>query len=244
VDRPGTSRTRVSGAVLLPAMVVNALLVGASLDQVVKQLPARHVIGVVAFSAYSRAGDLANGVAWYASLGIGSAALALAAAAITARGRVRRSPRWALAVVAATVAHLAVTAVAAPLDFSQREHVADPVALTRIFDTFALGVALSWLNALIGLLVRDPESAGLAGILGAVPLIFTSSTFVPITTMPGWLQPFAHANPVTLTVDALRALCLGGPTATPVLYALTWIIALVAVTVPAAVIRYRTSTAA
>jgi ABC-2 type transport system permease protein/oleandomycin transport system permease protein len=41
--------------------------------------------------------------------------------------------------------------------------------------------------------------------------LFTSSTFVPVATMPGWLQAFAKLNPITVTVDALRALCLGGP---------------------------------
>ncbi len=42
---------------------------------------------------------------------------------------------------------------------------------------------------------------------------FTSSALVPVTTMPGWLQAFARANPVTVITGALRALTLGGPTA-------------------------------
>jgi hypothetical protein len=67
--------------VLLGAVVANGLLVGASLDQSIKQLPARHRIGVEAFSAYSQAADLRNGVAWYATLGLGAAAVTLAAAA-------------------------------------------------------------------------------------------------------------------------------------------------------------------
>jgi ABC-type multidrug transport system permease subunit len=106
-----------------------------------------------------------------------------------------------------------------------------------------VGLAFSWLNALFGLLVRDAESAGLAGLLGVIPLIFASSTFVPVATMPGWLQAFAKANPVTITVDALRALCLGGPTATHVWQALALIGGLLAVSAPAAVWRYRHTTA-
>ncbi len=91
--------------------------------------------------------------------------------------------------------------------------------------------------------MRDAESAGIGGLLAVIPLIFTSSTFVPVATFPGWLQAFAKVNPITVTVDALRALCLGGPTATHVWQALAWIGGLLAVTVPAAVVRYRRTTA-
>ena len=49
------------------------------------------------------------------------------------------------------------------------------------------------------------------------PLVFASSAFVPVSTMPGWLQVFAKHQPVTAAVDAVRALMLGGPTATYVL---------------------------
>ena len=64
----------------------------------------------------------------------------------------------------------------------------------------------------------------------------------PIATMPDWLQAFAERNPITVTVDALRVLCLGGPTATYVWPALAWIGALLAVTIPAAILRYRHTT--
>jgi ABC transporter DrrB family efflux protein len=123
-----------------------------------------------------------------------------------------------------------------------RFHAGPAAALAAIGLALTLGLALSWVNALIGLLVRDPEAAGLAGILGAVPLIFTSSTFVPTTTMPGWLQPFADANPITVTVDALRALCLGGASTTLIWHAVAWVVAVLAVAVPVTVLRYRTTT--
>jgi hypothetical protein len=45
---------------LVAAVLVNGLLVGASLDQTIKQLPARRRIGPVAFSEYSKAGDAAS----------------------------------------------------------------------------------------------------------------------------------------------------------------------------------------
>jgi ABC-2 type transport system permease protein/oleandomycin transport system permease protein len=122
-------------------------------------------------------------------------------------------------------------------------HAGPAAALSAIGLAVLVGLALSFLNALFGLLVRDAESAGLAGLLGVIPLIFASSTFVPVATMPGWLQAFAKANPVTVVVDALRVLCLGGPTATHVWQALAWIAALLALGVPAAVARYRQATA-
>ncbi len=54
---------------------------------------------------------------------------------------------------------------------------------------------------------------------------------------------FAKVNPITVTVDALRALVLGGPTATHVWQALAWVIGLLVITVPTAVLRYRHTTA-
>ena len=124
-----------------------------------------------------------------------------------------------------------------------RFHAGPAAALATIGLALAIGLAFSWIFALLGLLVRDPESAGIGGLLAIIPLIFTSSTFVPIATMPGWLQAFAKINPITLTVDALRALCLGGPTATHVWQSLAIIGLLLAFTMPAAVLRYRHTTA-
>jgi len=124
-----------------------------------------------------------------------------------------------------------------------RFHAGPVAALAAIGLALAVGVAFSWIFALLGLLVRDPESAGIGGLLAVIPLIFTSSTFVPVATMPGWLQAFANVNPITVTVDAMRALFLGGPTAHQVWQALAWIGGLLVVTVPVAVFRYRRVTA-
>jgi ABC-2 type transport system permease protein/oleandomycin transport system permease protein len=135
-----------------------------------------------------------------------------------------------------------MTGVAYAIGF--RFHAGPAAALAAIGLAIAVGVAFSWIFALLGLVVRDPESAGIGGLLAVIPLIFTSSTFVPIATFPGWLQAFAKINPITITVDALRVLCLGGPTATPMWQATAWIGALLAVTIPAAVWRYRRTTSA
>jgi ABC transporter DrrB family efflux protein len=131
-------------------------------------------------------------------------------------------------------------AVAAAIGF--RFHAGPTAALAAVVLAVATGLVFSWLNLLLGLTVRDPESAGLAGLFPIIILFFTSSTLVPVATMPGWLQAFAKANPITVITDALRALCLGGPTTRPAAEAAAWLIGLLAVTVPATIARYRHAT--
>ena len=99
--------------------------------------------------------------------------------------------------------------------------------------------SLSWVFAIVGLSVPDSETAQAASFPILAPLVFASSAFVPVSTMPGWLQAFARNQPVTVVVDAVRALTLGGPTSTAVLKALVWIVGIVAVCAPLAVARYR-----
>ena len=136
---------------------------------------------------------------------------------------------------------LLMTGVAAAIGF--RFHAGAPAAVAAIALALLTGIALSWINALIGLLVHDSESAGLAGLMPVIVLTFTSSTFVPIATMPAWLQTFAEINPITVIVDALRALILGGPVAEPLTHALAWLIGLLLITIPTAVWRYRQTAA-
>ena len=123
-----------------------------------------------------------------------------------------------------------------------RFHAGPAPALAAVGLAVAVSVAFSWINLLLGLAVRDPETAGLAGLFPVVILFFTSSVLVPVATMPGWLQAFAKVNPVTVITGALRALCLGGPTARPAIEATAWLAGLLAVTIPAAIARYRHAT--
>jgi ABC transporter DrrB family efflux protein len=123
-----------------------------------------------------------------------------------------------------------------------RFHAGPLAALGAITLTVALGYVLSWLSALIGLATGDTETAGTASLLPIIPLAFTSSTFVPIDTMPGWLQTWADINPITHVVDANRALILGGPTTTPLLQAVAWITGLAAAIIALAIHRYRHAT--
>jgi ABC-2 type transport system permease protein len=108
------------------------------------------------------------------------------------------------------------------------------IALAVLF-----GFALSWVFAFIGLKTGDAETAQLAGFAIIFPLTFASSAFVPTASMPGWLQAFANHQPVTQTVNAIRALTQGGDLAGPLIRSLLWIVAIIAVFVPLAVARYR-----
>ena len=99
--------------------------------------------------------------------------------------------------------------------------------------------AFSWISATIGLSLGSVESAQSSGLVWVFPLTFASSTFVPVETMPGWLETFARVNPVTHVVDALRALFLGGPAVGPVLWSLGWIAAILIVFVALSVNRFR-----
>jgi ABC transporter DrrB family efflux protein len=104
----------------------------------------------------------------------------------------------------------------------------------------AFGYAMSWIFATIGLIARDAEAAQAASFPILAPLIFASSAFVPVASMPGWLQGFARNQPVSAVITAVRDLTLGGTETTAhVLIAMAWCIGIVVVAAPFAVRRYR-----
>jgi|SRR5262245_28263265 len=122
----------------LAAAAATGLLAGASLDQSIKQLPARHRIGAEAYSAYSQASDLGNGILFYGVLGVGAALLALAAAVAAHAAELPGAACVSADLGAAfAVLHSVVTARAAPTNFSQRHVQGDPRALARVLDRFA-----------------------------------------------------------------------------------------------------------
>jgi ABC transporter DrrB family efflux protein len=102
----------------------------------------------------------------------------------------------------------------------------------------AFGFALSWIFAFVALTVRGAEAAQTAGFVVIFPLVFASSVFVPVSTMPNWLQAFAKISPVTVTADAARSLALFGTPAS-LGAAAAWICGLLVVFVPLSVWRYR-----
>ncbi|MFI9276170.1 ABC transporter permease [Kitasatospora sp. NPDC052896] len=91
-----------------------------------------------------------------------------------------------------------------------RVHQGVPRALGAFLLLLLLGYAFSWIGALIGLSLRSPEAATSAGLIWLFPLTFLSNAFVPVNTMPGWLQAIAYWNPFSATVQACRKL-FGNP---------------------------------
>jgi ABC-2 type transport system permease protein len=104
----------------------------------------------------------------------------------------------------------------------------------------AFAYVFSWISACVGLAVRDPETAQSIGFIWVFPLVFASSAFVPTSSMPGALHAFADVNPVSLTVNAARALTIGHADALgPALGALAWLVGLLVVFVPLAIRTFR-----
>ncbi len=102
-----------------------------------------------------------------------------------------------------------------------------------------IGYAFSWVFAFIGLIASSPEAANAYGFTILFPLTFISSAFVPVATMPDWLQPIAEHNPFSTMVNAVRALFLGIPAGNDVWLAVVWCLAIVAVFGPLSAWRYR-----
>jgi ABC-2 type transport system ATP-binding protein len=111
-------------------------------------------------------------------------------------------------------------------------------ALASIAVVAAFGFALSWIFAFVALTVPGAEAAQSAGFVVVFPLVFASSVFVPISTMPDWLQAFAKVSPVTVTADAARSFALTGAPAS-LGAAAAWIGGLLALFIPLCVWRYR-----
>lgn len=121
--------------------------------------------------------------------------------------------------------------------------------LLGILALMAFSYAFSWVSAFIGLAVRSVEAAQSAGFIWLFPLTFASSAFVPVDSMPSWLQAFARHNPVSVLADSLRGLFHVNPALTTadtrwaLIQSVAWTLAILLVFVPISVIRYRRTTA-
>jgi ABC transporter DrrB family efflux protein len=113
------------------------------------------------------------------------------------------------------------------------------LAVSMIVLAIVFGVAICCIAAYTGLAIGDEESVQAFGLIWLFPLTFLSSAFVPISTMPGWLQAFANNQPVTYVVDTMRALALGGPIEANLWKSLVWLAGIFIVFAPLAVRAYK-----
>ncbi len=132
---------------------------------------------------------------------------------------------------------LIITGFATLLGFRFGGGVAGALGALVLVTTF--GLTMCWPMAFIGISARSTESVNTWGFMIILPLTFASSAFAAPETMPGWLQAFVKANPVTSVIDATRGLMLGGPVAEPLFDSVIWMAVILAVFGPLAIGRYR-----
>jgi ABC-2 type transport system permease protein len=259
VTAPTTARTRLPWAVadalvltrrsLLRYFRVPSLIIFSTVQPVMFVLLFRYVFGgAIPVQGTSYVDYLMPGI-FVQTAAFGSMGTAIGLADDLSKGmidRFRSLPMARSAVLAGRVASstinmvfqvLLMTVVGVLVGF--RFHGSAGAAIVGLGLLVLIGLAFSCISAFVGLQVRDPESAQAAGGIWIFPLVFASGVFVPVETMPGWLQGFARANPITIFVQALRGLAGNGPVATPLWQSLAWIAAIVLVFGPLAVRQYR-----
>jgi ABC transporter DrrB family efflux protein len=112
-------------------------------------------------------------------------------------------------------------------------------AILMIVLAIVFGLAICVISAFTGLAIGDEESVQAFGLIWLFPVTFLSSAFVPVQSMPGWLQAFANNQPVTFVVDTMRALALGRPIEANLLKSLAWLAGIFIVFSPLAVRAYK-----
>jgi ABC-2 type transport system permease protein/oleandomycin transport system permease protein len=112
-------------------------------------------------------------------------------------------------------------------------------AIAMIVLAVVFGLAICCIAAFTGLAIGDEESVQAFGLIWLFPITFLSSAFVPIHTMPGWLQAFANNQPVTYVIDTMRALALGGPIEANLWKSVAWLAGIFIVFAPLAVRAYK-----
>ena len=132
-----------------------------------------------------------------------------------------------------------VLAVGLLIGFRPDADALEWVAAAGVLLVFVL--ALSWLAAVIGLLARSPEGAN-AFTFFVMFLPYPSSAFVPVATMPSWIQGFAEHQPVTPVIETIRSLLLGTPAGSSPWQALAWCAALLTVSITLAGVLFRRRT--
>jgi len=125
---------------------------------------------------------------------------------------------------------LLVLAIALLLGFHPHAGALQWLAAAGMLLAFIL--AISWVSAVFGLLARSAEAAGGFTFL-IMFLPYASSAFVPVHTMPAWLQGFAAHQPITPITESLRGMLLGTPVGSNAWIGLAWCAGILAASVAA-----------
>jgi oleandomycin transport system permease protein len=205
--------------------------------------------GVVAGSTHAYLEELLPGLfgqmALFASMGLGTALCEDIHKGVFDRFRslpIARSAPLVGAVIGDTARFCVVMAVltgfGSALGF--RFH-AGPLSITAAYlVAYVFYQAMCWISALIGLVAPTPQTVQGIAVTWTMPLLFGSSVLLANTsTMPGWLQAWVKVNPVTDLADTVRALAIGGPVGSHLLYTLAWAAGIMIVAFPLAMRMYR-----
>ncbi|CAN7529224.1 ABC transporter permease [Paenibacillus sp. LjRoot153] len=98
--------------------------------------------------------------------------------------------------------------------------------------------AISWIFAFFGVIARTASSVQGISMLVLFPLTFLSNAFVPVDTMPNWLQWFVKINPISHLVSAVRELANQGTVGWDLTISLFGAVVIVAIFAPITVIAY------
>jgi len=136
------------------------------------------------------------------------------------------------------------TAIAFAVGFRLHGSMLDGLAAFGLVILF--GFAFEWVFITMGLYAGNAQAAQGMGLI-VFPFAFISSAYIPVNTMPGWLQAFAQHQPLTYMVDAVRSLTLGPraqalighPSSYYVTRALIWTAAILAISLAIAIAKYR-----
>jgi ABC transporter DrrB family efflux protein len=133
---------------------------------------------------------------------------------------------------------LIIVAVGYAVGFRFHNGVVPAILMVVLATVFGLSICL--IAAFTGLAIGDEESVQAFGLIWLFPITFLSSAFVPISSMPGWLQAFANNQPVTYVINTMRALALGHqPIEADLWKSIAWLAGIFIVFVPLAVRAYK-----
>lgn len=242
----GVARTMVTRALRLSLRNVNGLITALALP-VLMMLMFVYLFGGAIDTGTNYVDYVIPGVV-LVCIGFGAATTAVSVASDLTGGIIDRFRSMDVRgeslinghVVASVVRNLLSTAlvfaVAFAIGFRSHANVAQWIGALGILALFVL--AFSWLAAAIGILARSAESAnGMTFLVSFLP--YPSSAFVPIKSMPSWLQGIARNQPVTPVIDSVRALLLGGHAGASVGHAIVWSLAVLAAAVVLTGVAFR-----
>jgi ABC-2 type transport system permease protein len=117
---------------------------------------------------------------------------------------------------------------------------ADPYEWLLVFGLLMIFTfSISWVSAILGMVVKTLEAAQWAGFIVLMPLTFASSAFVPTDSMPTVLRVFAENQPLTHVIEAMRAWMVGTPIDNHGWLALAWCVGILVVAMPFATWMFR-----